>query len=153
MKCYKHNDRDAVSQCVSCSKALCPECTAKYKKPYCDECVIEEMKKNRMTLIMNSLLMIGVFVFSFLYIFEDYSLGSRLILAFFFSGFPWGWSALSMITSNLFLFMPLIGWLIYFFIKFMLSVLIGIFIMPIKIYQIVSGLIKSGKMIQYATEQ
>ncbi len=52
-----------------------------------------------------------------------------------------GWKALNRITPSIFLIMPLMGWFIYFFIKGMLSVVIGAFIAP---YQI-------GKMIASVT--
>lgn len=38
MKCYYHNDRDAVSQCGVCGKGLCKECTDKYDEPLCEKC-------------------------------------------------------------------------------------------------------------------
>ena len=41
-----------------------------------------------------------------------------------------GWQALNKITPDIFLFMPLVGWLIYFLVKGMLSVVVGIFVAP-----------------------
>ena len=38
MKCYKHNDRDAVASCKECGRGLCAECSNKYVYPYCDNC-------------------------------------------------------------------------------------------------------------------
>lgn len=38
MKCYYHNDRDAVSQCGVCGKGLCRECTDRYEEPLCEKC-------------------------------------------------------------------------------------------------------------------
>lgn len=37
MKCYLHNEVDAVASC-SCGKALCRECAAKYDRPVCQQC-------------------------------------------------------------------------------------------------------------------
>ena len=41
-----------------------------------------------------------------------------------------GWKSLSRIQPNIFLIMPIVGWLIYFFVKGVLSVLIGMFVAP-----------------------
>ncbi len=41
-----------------------------------------------------------------------------------------GWKSLSVIQPNIFLIMPLIGWVIYFIIKGFLSVIVGIFVAP-----------------------
>lgn len=44
-----------------------------------------------------------------------------------------GWRALNAIQPEMFLWMSLFGWLIYFLIKAMLSLFIGVFVAPIKI--------------------
>lgn len=31
MKCFYHNDRDAVGTCRACSRGLCPECAADFE--------------------------------------------------------------------------------------------------------------------------
>ncbi len=152
MNCYKHYDRTAVSQCIECSKALCPECTSKYNKPLCDQCVIEGVKRNKSMLVKNIVIMVAIFLIGFSNIFVENLLGERLLLSIMFSGFPWGWSFLNKITPQVFLFMPIVGWLIYFSIKFVLSVIIGIIVMPFKINQIIKGLKQSEEMLKYATE-
>jgi hypothetical protein len=152
MKCYKHYERDAVSQCIECSKALCPECTSKYSKPLCDSCVVEWAKSNRIMLIKNLIIMSGVFIFMFSTIFSSEPFARRIVMSIIFSGIPWGWSFLNKITPNIFLFMPVIGWVIYFSIKFGASLVIGIFIMPFKLYQIIKGMNDAKSTILYASE-
>lgn len=44
-----------------------------------------------------------------------------------------GWKSLTMIQPNIFLIMPLVGWVIYFVIKGLISLLLGIFILPYRI--------------------
>ena len=44
-----------------------------------------------------------------------------------------GWRVLNRIQPAMFLWMSWVGWLIYFFIKFFLSAIIGIFVAPYKI--------------------
>ena len=41
-----------------------------------------------------------------------------------------GWKTLNMITPNIFLIMPIIGWVIFFLIKGALSLIIGMFVAP-----------------------
>ena len=38
MKCFNHEDRDAVAYCQHCGKALCRECAEKYTPCLCDDC-------------------------------------------------------------------------------------------------------------------
>ena len=47
MKCFYHEDREAVSQCVDCGKFLCKECASKYKPILCDDCYEERIAQNQ----------------------------------------------------------------------------------------------------------
>ena len=44
----------------------------------------------------------------------------------------WGWKALDRITPQMFVFMPVVGWLIYFAIKGILALFVGMLIGPYK---------------------
>ncbi len=59
-----------------------------------------------------------------------------LIFQGFYTGasFVAGWKALNRITPNIFLSLPIIGWVVYFAIKIFLSGLIGIFLLPIRLF-------------------
>ncbi len=59
-----------------------------------------------------------------------------LILQGFYIGaaFVAGWKALNRITPNVFLFLPIIGWVVYFVIKISLSSFIGVFLLPIRLF-------------------
>ncbi len=48
-----------------------------------------------------------------------------------------GWKSLSVIQPNIFLIMPLVGWIIYFVIKGFLSIIVGIFVAPYQIAKII----------------
>lgn len=50
------------------------------------------------------------------------------------------------ITPDIFLFMPIVGWIIYFAIKAFLSVIIGWIAMPIKMIKSVVELNKLNKL-------
>lgn len=41
-----------------------------------------------------------------------------------------GWKFIDFITPDLFVWMPLAGWIIYFIVKFIISAFLGIFIVP-----------------------
>lgn len=62
---------------------------------------------------------------------------NQLIFAYIFAGIPWGWSALSRITPNIFLILPLIGWVVYFFIKLFLSMFVGLVALPLRVLLII----------------
>lgn len=49
-----------------------------------------------------------------------------------------GWRALNFITPNIFLIMPLAGWVVYFIIKGILSFFIGFIVAPFQIGAIIS---------------
>lgn len=72
-----------------------------------------------------------ILVFSLIsegYAISDYiPMLTALICAYF------GWGALNKIQPAMFVWMPLAGWAIYFFVKFLLSYVIGIFVAPYKI--------------------
>lgn len=149
MKCSKHYERDAVSQCVDCGKALCPECTEKFTVPLCDQCALNRINADKQLLVKNSIIMIVLFIIGFLWS-EQESFFQRILLGYFFAGIPWGWSILTKITPNMFLFMSWFGWIIYFFIKLMLSMFIGMFVTPYKIYKIIKGLSNAKALENYA---
>lgn len=53
-----------------------------------------------------------------------------------------GWKALNKISPSIFLTMPIFGWLIYFFIKGILSILIGVFVAPFVISKMITKAIQ-----------
>lgn len=139
MKCHKHYEMDAVSTCVDCSKALCPTCSEKFTFPICDNCNLARINSERSLFTKNIAIMIIMFILGFLFNLDS-GFFVALLFGYFFAGVPWGWSVLNKITPNIFLFMPFIGWIIYFVIKFTISIMIGMFVTPFKIYGIVKGL-------------
>ena len=55
-----------------------------------------------------------------------------------------GWQALDKIQPDIFLIMPLIGWIIYVVVKAVLSFLIGIFVAPLQIAKKITNSIQSS---------
>lgn len=149
MKCSNHYERDVVSQCIECGKGLCPECTNKYNVPLCDHCALVRINANKNLLVKNSIIMIALFILGF-FTNESTSFIEKIIFAYFCAGIPWGWSILTNITPSIFLFLPWIGWLIYFIVKLTISMIIGMFVTPFKIYKIIKGLSESKDLENYA---
>lgn len=54
-----------------------------------------------------------------------------------------GWRALNRITPNIFLFMSFTGWIIYFLIKGLLSIFVGVFVAPFQISKMISDAINN----------
>lgn len=136
MKCYHHPDRDAVATCTECGRGLCKECADVYSKPLCADCAVSYAKRIKENLEKAYLLSAILLLFSAILIFspgvDPHAEG--FIAAFFIACVPYGWYKLSAITPRMFLVLPILGWLIYFGIKFALSVCIGPFVFLFRVW-------------------
>ena len=74
---------------------------------------------------------------------------NQLLTGYFFAGLPWGWSILTKITPSMFLFLSWGGWIFYFLLKFMIAILIGMFVTPYKIYKIFKELTDAKALVDY----
>lgn len=136
MKCYHHPHADAVATCSVCGKGLCQKCASLYNVPYCSYCakqVANDSKKEIKSGFIKGIIWAAIFVFIDLTDLDGSAsdiLGTVVwsILAFF---APFGWRLLNKITSEMFLFLPVVGWILYGFIKGVLSLLIGWIALPI----------------------
>lgn len=151
MKCYNHAERDAVAACAECGKGLCRECADRWAPPLCEVCAgnriqMQRAQAQRLTRVS----VILFFIFALLGIVMGtvsciahgtplrIPLGilQSLVTAYIVAGIPCGWSVLTGITPNIFLVLPLVGWLIYFGVKFCLSVFVGLVALPYRLYQV-----------------
>lgn len=48
------------------------------------------------------------------------------------SGITAGWKTLTKITPQVFLFLPLLGWALYFLVKFVLAFFVGLVMLPVR---------------------
>lgn len=55
-----------------------------------------------------------------------------------------GWKALNFITPNIFLIMPVVGWIIYWLIKGVISFFVGCFVAPFQIGAMVSKAVRDS---------
>lgn len=138
MNCYNHPHNPAVASCPDCHKGLCIDCSQKYSIPICSPCNQHRISQDKqyiikdfiiiflggavMTLIMNNT---GT---------KNFPLSTNILMFYTYSGLIAGWRFLNRITPEYFLFLPIIGWLIYFMVKFMISGFVGIFILPYRVF-------------------
>ena len=154
MKCYNHINSDAVATCTDCSKGLCKSCADKFATPICDTCGLQRVNNDKRRLYNEFIWMLGVVVVSVFLIFnfpEFWQITEPQLLetvAFLYGGVSivGGWYTLSKFTSKYFLFLPIIGWIIYFILKLYFSALIGPFVTPFRLYRNTRRLIKLGKI-------
>lgn len=87
---------------------------------------------------------IGIFYFLFVAVFAVVSVVSfnaeAPYIAFVFGAIfvYFGWKSLNKITPRIFLIMPIIGWVIYFTVKFILAYFVGVVIAPYKIAKMIA---------------
>ncbi|KAA6329528.1 hypothetical protein EZS27_021672 [termite gut metagenome] len=150
MNCYEHLVQPAVAQCLDYGKGLCAECVSAYSIPICNKCNRKRINTEKGAIIKELLLTYGVgILFGVLFAqWTNARLSFHLIYAivsygisiYIFSGIVPGWKTLTRITPTIFLFMPIIGWVLYFIIKLALSLCIGLVMLPIRtvrnIYQL-----------------
>lgn len=142
MNCFNHTDQPAVAQCQNCGKFLCKECATKYQPAIlCDDCAgeiyqaqQEEEQKKEISEQKLSKLSIIFFVLNFLVysiqmvpIFGAIALIPILISSIMWAGVPYGWVKLSELKEKLhfILVLPIMGWIIYLWLRVTLSLCIG----------------------------
>lgn len=165
MKCFFHEEKDAVATCMRCNKGLCKECASLYSQCLCEECaeivedeMVSSMKQERKSALIDTTsefvfaivkgiiaVIVGYFVMNAIY---DGNVNFSQVWFFFF--LPFGWAVFTYLEQFLpnVIFGGLLGILLtvyYFIIKLVISIFLGI---PCFIYQVIKfviGLISSGK--------
>ena len=136
MGCYYHREQEAAAQCQKCGKVLCRECASLYQTPYCAECAKADAEAVKADTIKLGVLGVIIAITMTIFLISDGGNPLSMILPILaFACLPFGWRTLTAITPRMFLMLPIIGWLIYFFIKVTLSALIGWIAAPVKIYK------------------
>lgn len=64
-----------------------------------------------------------------------------------------GWRALNKITPRYFLILPIIGWIIFFFVKLLLSMLIGSFVAPFVVSKGIANIVQKSMKAQIKHEE
>jgi len=153
MNCYNHPTQIAVAQCSDCGKGLCSQCATAYSIPICNTCNKSRISNEKVRIIKELIFTVifGVglaYLFGEVIFFKGASFSSKTIIGYYiiytylFAGIVSGWKTLTSITPRMFLFLPLLGWVIYFVIKLSLSAVIGIVMLPIRTIKNIIRLIK-----------
>ena len=141
MNCINHPFESAVSHCQICGKGLCVECTNKFSKPICPDCFSVSRQKQKRAVVTEIILtlLIGLpvaiildLLFNDTYKTPDSFWKSHFFLIYMGLGIVAGWKTLTRITPQIFLFLPVLGWLLYFVIKAVLSLFTGLIAFPIR---------------------
>lgn len=64
------------------------------------------------------------------------------LFIYIFSGIVPGWQTLTRITPAVFLFLPIIGWVLYFIVKLILSIFVGLVMLPIRTVRNIRQLVR-----------
>ncbi|HEU4556875.1 MAG TPA: hypothetical protein VFS20_03460 [Longimicrobium sp.] len=130
MRCYQHASLDVSATCNQCGRGLCAGCAGQYNIPLCAGCaqavITSEKSDITRSFILSVVLACVALVFT-----AGAPVGARVFMMYSFAGIPWGWRVLTRITPNVFVFMPLVGWLFYFGIKLTLASWVGLVALPI----------------------
>jgi len=145
MNCFYHVEEAAVATCVDCERGLCKECTVLYQTPICSECNMKRVKNDKGNIIRIYLPSILLFLIG-IFVGTSYG-GVRVGISFgwIFAGAPWGWKFVTFIQPRMFLFLPLFGWVIYFFLKISLSIFVGMIAFPFGLIKLIIGIVSANK--------
>ncbi|MGM7702987.1 hypothetical protein ACSVDE_14750 [Pseudalkalibacillus sp. Hm43] len=137
MKCYMHNDLDVIVQCHGCGKGLCKECADRFEAILCEQCLLSNNVSAKSS-AKKSLIIAGVlFILGFNFGLSS-SFMAAVIWGYILAGVPLGWKAVNKITPNFILILPIMGWVIFFVYKFVVSAAIGIFMTPFHIKRMIN---------------
>lgn len=161
MNCYYHKNEVATATCQDCGKGLCGHCASYFNPPLCPDCANQKIdavksEATKKLIIMIVSAVIGVIFCSILDRSHNVPFIGELIigapLGLIVCGIPSGWRALDRITPNIFLFLPVVGWVIYYVVKGVLSAFIGIFALFITVIKSFVQIGKARKLSAYVSE-
>lgn len=146
MKCYYHPEQEIVATCTECGRGLCKACASKWEPILCDDCAKLRIDEKRVWLKRSvdwsfGLLIAGV-VIGLIMAIQDKRADNFLLcmeLAFAAVFIINGWQSLSRIQPQMFLILPVVGWMFYFGFKAMLSMFVGVVVFPINVYRFWKG--------------
>lgn len=158
MNCFNHPPQIAVAQCVDCRKGLCSNCATSYSMPICIPCNTNRIKGERSRIIRELLvtyILGALLTFLFVKLLSTpvkeggttvpFNTLSYVIIFYISAGLVAGWQTLNRITPRMFLFLPLIGWVIYFVLKLFLAYWVGLVMLPVRTIKNLIRLIRLSK--------
>lgn len=157
MNCYYHNNEVATASCQNCGRGLCSHCASFFNPPLCPDCATEHVNAMKGDAIKKLVIMIVAAIAGTVFcLFYDMDLLYSIIIGVPFGliacGIPSGWRFLDKITPSIFLFLPVIGWVIYFVVKTVLSAFCGMFVLLITVIKSFIQIGKAKKLENYVSE-
>lgn len=144
MNCYYHPETIIVATCQDCNKGLCKNCSDRFTFPICVSCNSIRGAAEKKEITKELALMIGLPIIGLLFMQNNPMVKEQPFMAvlyfYMFIAIVAGWRKLNKFTSNYFLFLPVIGWVIYFLVKLYISAIVGLFIAPFRIYRNINRL-------------
>ncbi len=152
MYCPNHPNKKIKTQCESCGAGMCSVCAKKYHVTVCDSCasamstelLLEAEKKIRNTrvlfIVTYIIFVIGIIALA-LSGTMDGTMAVGIIIAgivggigtaYYIASIPSGWRVLNkgLAAFRFILFLPLMGWIIFYMVKLSLAMMIGVFVLP-----------------------
>ena len=151
MKCFFHNDRDAAAVCQGCGRCLCPDCVSGHSKVSCADCLIRRNNSARKQIYISlatATIIFAVVVFTLpglkvsRALVLDFSISWKLALGAVFTYF--GWKFLSGRRNYIFIG-NLSFWFFYIFFKLAFSFIVGLFIGPFRVFQMIREILLLNK--------
>jgi len=152
MKCYFHNQEEAVASCQRCGRFLCSVCAGKYNPCLCEDCAAlsievekqesdnskrEALADTKEEFIQYTMYGVVGFIIGALlgYFLNDNNLGVAIVFGLMCFFVPYGWSTISYLLSFLpIMILPIYIFIIWYVFKFAISIFFGI---PCFLFQLI----------------
>ena len=144
MKCFYHNSDDSVALCPDCNKGLCYSCASAFTVPICKYC-FNKRSGNEQENIAKELMWMVIVTLGLTFLsfstpnFKNapayFFILIPLIIFYLTASIIVDWKTVNKITPRFFLFLPVIGWIIYLFVKFYASMMVGMFVSPFWLFK------------------
>lgn len=138
MNCFNHPMETATATCQDCQKGLCQECATMYEMPICQNCNHHRVKTEKEDIIKDYMIILVVGAILCYGLHSLSGMGKKevsfpIFMYYICFAAVAGWRFLNKKLPTFFLSLPIVGWVLFWTIKFILSYLIGIFVLPYKI--------------------
>ena len=128
MNCFNHPNHVSVAQCADCGKGLCQRCANKYHFPICDSCYNQRKRANFAQYLKPFVICTLLFVIGYHSgIFGEYD---QLFGAYMVACAYGGWKFVNQCLPNLFVVFEMKAIIMFYIVKFVVSMLIGFFVTP-----------------------
>jgi hypothetical protein len=152
MKCFNHNEMDATATCQECSKGLCVNCSSRFNAMLCESCLLNH-NKSVSTQMYTGLAITIAILLGFTYFIGGMELPNGQTLGFAKAILPslilaftyWGWKFMTNHFPSLSMGSGTV-WIMYFMIKFVAALHIGLIVGPYQIYKMLKEINSTNKV-------